>query len=100
MEGLMPAEFVFFLRWFSPSFFHDCHLLPGFRFNVVFFFGILCAFETESCSTVQTGLKPVILLPQLPKSWGYRHVLLCLPLQYCFLLLVLFFETVLLCRAG
>lgn len=62
MDELMPAEFVFLL-WFSPPFFHECHLLPGFHFSVFFSFGILCAFESESCSIVQTGLKPVILLP-------------------------------------
>lgn len=31
--------------------------------SVLFFFGIFCAFEFGSCSIVQTGLKPVILLP-------------------------------------
>lgn len=54
--------------------------------EVIFFFLLL--FEMVSCYVVQTGLEPwaeVILLPQPPEYWVYRH-------ELPYLLILLFFS--------
>jgi hypothetical protein len=41
--------------------------------GVIFFF-----FESGLTTAAQAGLKLMILLPQPPKCWDYRHATLCL----------------------
>jgi hypothetical protein len=55
----------FFLSWLSVP------LSISFYFMNLFF-------ETGSHYVVQVGLKLLILLPQLPKHWNYRHTPPCL----------------------
>jgi hypothetical protein len=37
----------------------------------------VCVFETGSYYVAQTGLEPVIHLPQPQECWNYRHMLQC-----------------------